>query len=59
LAIRKSLSTLFSLFEAKLTALSNKVLFSFISAGVLTAKLHQESISFGLQNKRKERSFIS
>jgi hypothetical protein len=42
------------LFKAKFTALSNKVLFSFISAGVLTAKLHQESISFGqLQQKDK------
>jgi hypothetical protein len=29
----KSLSTLFSLFKAKFTALSNNVLFSFISAG--------------------------
>jgi hypothetical protein len=48
------------LFKAKFTALSNKVLFSFISAGVLTAKLHQESISFGqLQQKGQTKRKIS
>jgi hypothetical protein len=34
-----NLSTLFSLFKAKFTALSNNVLFSFISAGVFDNKV--------------------
>jgi hypothetical protein len=34
-----NLSTLFSLFKAKFTALSNNVLFSFISAGVFDSQV--------------------